>query len=103
MGHIVIHHNGVFNTWSTVVDAPIIERGLSLDDYRTWCEECYGPRCNGDFDRRTQKAIAQGTSSILNHTLEELIEGNRSGPGERTLTKDEFISKYLTIGEPTDG
>ena len=97
MGHIVIHHEGVFNVWSTVVDAPILEHGVTRAQLFEWSEDFYTPRCNHDFDWRADKAVQQGTSSLLGENLDELIVGNRAGPNEKSLSKAEFIKQYLTL------
>lgn len=81
--------------WSTVVDAPITF-GMTLEEYKEYYKSEYGNLSisSGEFDRRMKRVEETGTSSLLDKSIDSVIKGNRAGPKESELTKNQLI-EYL--------
>lgn len=82
MSQYIIHHEGAYNQWSTVVDGVCYESALTLDQLRQVISVDEG---------RLLRAHLKGSSSYL-ETLDDLIAINREA-----LSKEQFIAKYLTL------
>lgn len=72
--------------WSTVVDAPVSWVLNREQAVKEWTEE------------RVERADRNGTSIRdgypAGNTPEEIVEGNRAGPGEKALSVEEIIVAY---------
>lgn len=88
MAHFILHHEGAYNVWSTIVDAPLYESALTLDQLK---------QVEPTTDARLERAHKNGCSAIYGATLDECISVNRAGPQEARLSRDEFIAKFLTL------
>lgn len=88
MAHFIIHHDGVYNVWSTVVDAPLFDSGMTLDQLK---------REEPVTDERLARAHKTGCSAIYGETLDGCIAVNRAGPDEACMGRDEFIARFLTL------
>jgi hypothetical protein len=88
MAHFILHKDGAYNVWSTIVDAPIYESALTLDQLK---------QAEPWTDERLARAHDKGCSAIYGITLDGCIEGNRAGPEETEMPRDEFIAKFLTL------
>lgn len=102
MSHIIMHKDGAYNIWSTVVDAPIFANALTIDELRRWIEFEHGQQGLSQLDARLARAHANGTSGLDGESVEALCRFNRAGPKESRLTVGELIARYLTIdSEPS--
>lgn len=96
MPQYIIHKDGVFNVFSSVVDAPLIERGLTLEELQEWFRFMQGSAAMVELPERVERALATGTSALSGTTLQELIACNRAGPNETSLPPAEFERRYLS-------
>lgn len=96
MPQYIIHKDGAYNFYTTVADGACYESALTLDQVREIIKEEYGQQGLRELDARLERAHKTGCSAF-NETLETCIEGNRAGPRERHMPRDEFIAKYLTL------
>lgn len=96
MPQYIIHKDGVFNVFSTVVDAPLIERGLSHDELQDWYRQMNGEAAMAELPERVARAVSTGTSALTGTTLQELIAFNRAGQHESLMPPAEFERQFLT-------
>lgn len=93
----IIHKDGVYNFFSTVVDAPYFVHGLTLEQVTEYTREKYGSDGLAELPFRLERAHANGCSARYEETLEEAIRLNRAGPNESRLSFEDFVAQYLTI------
>lgn len=93
MGRYIIKIEDKYLEWSTVVDAPVTW-GVDRKDFEKWYLREYGESCRDEFDRRMIRVEEKGTSSFMHDSLDEVLKGNRAGPGETSLSKDEIYQEY---------
>jgi hypothetical protein len=87
--------------WTTVMDAPATY-GMSLAEFREYHRDEYGRSRDVELEQRLARVEATGTSCLgPDRTVDAVIEGNRAGPGESSLTKQELIQKYC-LDRPDD-
>lgn len=84
MPKFIVHHDGYFFEWSTIVDAPTTY-GMRREEFEVYFEKRYGAEAMRDLPDRLSRALAQGTSSLDGTSAESLIAGNRAGPDETEL------------------
>jgi hypothetical protein len=96
LADLIIHHNGAYNIFGTIADAPHYSSALTLDQLRQVMKENYGEHGLRTLPERLERAHKTGCSHIGGWTLDECIAGNRAGPNESAVSRDEFIAKYLT-------
>lgn len=96
MAHFIIHKDGVYNVWSTVVDAPIFDSGMTLEQLQSYIKDEHGQVGLHALPERLVRAHATGSSGIMD-SLDACIAVNRAGAKETCLSRDEFIGKYLTL------
>lgn len=94
MSNLILHHNGVYNLYSSVSDGPYYDSGLTLERLKEQTKFFYGCEGLSDLPARLKRAHKTGCSSIHGDTLQECVESNSEG-----LSTDEFIAQYLTIKE----
>lgn len=97
MAEIILHHNGAYNMFSTIVDAPIFKSALTLEQLTQYIKEEYGRTAVEELPRRLERAHAKGTSAIYDDSLADTISANRSGPNEKRLSTKAFIAQFLTL------
>jgi hypothetical protein len=85
--------------WSSVVDAPVT-CGMSLDEFREYYREEYGPGAMDGLEERLARVKEKGTSARLHDSVESLIRCNRAGAGETRLTMAQIIDHYCLGVEP---
>ncbi len=96
MGKFLLHHEGVFVEWSTVVDAPVSE-AMNLDELSGYIRNRYGEEGIDQLPARIARAVEKGTSCIgPSYTFDDIVAGNRAGPDEAELSRDELIAEYFT-------
>jgi hypothetical protein len=96
MAHYIIHLDGAYNIWSTVVDSPLFESALTLEQLSYVTKRDHGEHGLRALRDRLDRAHATGCSSYI-EDLDDVISVNRAGPKESRLSKSEFIAKYLTL------
>ncbi len=91
MPRYIIHKDGVYNVFCTIVDDCLYDGGLSLEDLRAELD----PPDPLYFQERLARAHHNGCSSFRD-SLDCCIKANRSGPNETRLSREDFVKKYLT-------
>lgn len=86
MPRYIIELGGKLLEWSTVVDAPVSEP-MDEAEFRAHYQNCYGTDGMRDLDSRLERVRATGCSSLGGLTADDVIQGNRAGPNEKTLSK----------------
>lgn len=89
MPRYIIHHDGAFNEYTTIADGACWKTAMTEADMK----RVLGP---DGSDERFQRAKETGCSGY-GQTLDTCIAGNRAGDGEKNLTRDEFIQRFLTL------
>lgn len=102
MPHYIIHKDGVYNFYSTVVDCPIFVSGLTLEQLKRYYKEEYGNQGMRELEPRLKRAQEVGTSSRIDRNLRACVRLNRAGENEANLPFNEFVAKYLTIRDDDD-
>ncbi len=85
--------NDYYMEWSQVCDAPA-GKGMELNPFTEYCKREHTPELLAILPERMARVERIGTSSINGTTAEELVAGNRAGPDETSLSKDELIRQY---------
>lgn len=95
MGRFLVHHDGLFLEWSTVVDAPVTY-GMTPEETRAYVLQRYGDEGAATVDSRMARAVERGTSCISPpYTFADVVAGNRAGPDETELSKADLIRTYF--------
>lgn len=89
MPNYILHKDGAYNVFSTVVDACYFEPALTLEQLRGVAPD--------NLAERLERAHATGCSAMDGSTLAECIACNRAGEREANLPRDEFIRRFLTL------
>lgn len=97
MPRYIIQHDGWYFEWSTVVDAPV-SRAMRLDEFWDYYKDQYGRVGLDQLPQRLERANNKGTSSFLSCSFDDLIENNRAGLNEETLSKEEIL-KFVGIAK----
>ena len=92
----IIHKDGAFNVFSSVVDACYFEPALTRVELEKWYRDEYGKSGMLGLPERIKRATDTGTSA-MGGTIDGHIDSNRCGPREGKITKAEFIRRFLTI------
>lgn len=98
----IIHKDGVYNLYSSVVDACYFVSGLTLAQLEAWYLEEYGINGMGDLPDRLERAHKKGTSCQLSEGLQRFLNCNRAGENEANLPYEEFVARFLTIRDKND-
>ena len=101
MPRYIVHHEGMFFEWSTVVDAPTT-MAMGEDQFRDHYRRKYGEVMMPGLDARLDRARANGTSALPNESARQLIAGNRAGPDEEEISFEDVIA-LVTAQEPHNG
>jgi hypothetical protein len=90
MGRALIHEQGHFFEWSTVVDAPTSE-AMEREEAIAYCwQRHHLTRC--EAEERLDRAEATGTSALGGWLSKQAIaEYNRAGPDETHLPWPELL------------
>jgi hypothetical protein len=94
MGRCIVHHEGRYLEWSTVVDAPVSET-MREAEMREWLLRRHGESVRDILDERFERAKTYGTSYHTPTDLRELLECNRAGENEACLSYEEFMAEYF--------
>lgn len=95
MPRYIIHKDGVFNVFSTIVDA-CIYHPMHREQIEQWLAE---QAATSEIARAQvmERALQKGTSSTMYDSLEETVALNRAGPNETCIPFDEFVALFLTL------
>mgnify|MGYP000967480760 CR=1 FL=1 len=97
MPQIIIHENGVFNLFSTVVDAPIFNHGIKEADLLVYLYEEGGRSRVEDFIRKRERIVENG--SFMSGSVKEVVMLNCAGKNEENIDYETFMSMFMTIPE----
>ena len=97
MAEFVVHHQGVFNLYNSISDAPVFTSGVTETKLKRYFLRQYGESGLRTLEPRLIRAREQGTSCRLDDSLQETIAANRAGPNESRVSYEEFIAKFLTL------
>ena len=91
---VKLSHNGkdYYMEWSSVTDSPMTD-GMSLEEFEEYYVNEYGKNSLANFKDRMRRVSVKGTSS-LTLSIEDLINSNRAGPSETTLTLLQLVETY---------
>lgn len=93
MAKIILHHNGVYNLYTTVADGACYVSGLTLDQLQYVIKEEEGQRGLATLPDDLARAHSHGTSCRdPSNDLRSVIEFNNEG-----LSFEDFVKTYLTI------
>jgi hypothetical protein len=96
---ILIHHNGVYNLFSLILDRPMQEVGQTQEQARVIIEREQGYSFKAslkvnDWASCLERTHTHGTSYWFPFTLQQCIDSNRAGPNETKMSSADFITKY---------
>jgi len=91
MPRYIIHHDGLFFEYSTVVDAPVT-CAMTENEFREYYINKNGDSGLVEVDERMQRAIKKGCSGYFSKSAEDELKGNRAGPNETELSFNEVIA-----------
>lgn len=100
MAHIIIHYNGAYNLYSTVVDEPLYESAISEEQLRLHVKLKDGESGLAALPERIDRAKKFGSSSFLDSSLHSVVDRNRAGVSGIRMTFNAFVDKYLTLPKP---
>lgn len=92
MPHIVIHKNGKYNVYSTIIDEPCFERGITLEALIDAYRHAYGKGGLMALEECLDRVHKTGTSSRLHENLEGTV---LMCLHKHKMTIEDFIKKYL--------
>lgn len=94
----IIYYNGVYNLWSSVVDAPLFVSGFTREMLEEYIREKEGENGLKLLPEQLEQAHKTGCDDRwLGHTLDDLIAVNRAGEHGANVPKDEFLKKFFMI------
>ena len=100
MSRYIVKLEDQYLEWETIVDAPATF-GMSLEEFAKYYREEYGRRAmEFEFPGRIQRVEAKGNSSLLGHTVDDILAHNRAGKGETCLTKEQIIQYFVRDKNP---
>lgn len=98
MPNFIIHHDGVYNYYTTVADGACYEGGLTLAQVEEIERFERGEQGLRELPRRLERAHKTGCSG-MGWSLHTCIQSTR----EPIMARDEFISRYLTLPSSGEG
>lgn len=96
MTEIILHHNGRYNFYDTIMDCIRFESSISLEQLTELIRLEYGERGIDNLPERLERAHAFGHSDPGGGTLDEFLSINRAGEDEEQLTTEEVIKRFLS-------
>lgn len=108
MPRFTVEIDGLWCTWSTVVDAPVTAL-MPKEDYEEWYRQRHEPHQRNKPDeiyeqemdlfekkmeRTFEKVEETGCSNPRYEDADEVIAFNRAGPNEENLSKEELIERF---------
>ena len=92
MGRYIIKIDDLYFEWSTIVDAPVTY-GMLESELVKYIRDQYGLKGLVGLNDRLMRVKKTGTSAH-GLTLDELIEFNRAGDNEKSLSKEDLYKKF---------
>jgi hypothetical protein len=81
--------------WSTIVDAPVTYI-QTREEHAEHLRNEYGRSYEHEIEPRLKRADERGASwQMGGSTGDETIRGNRAGPGESKITKEQILEMYV--------
>lgn len=105
MPRFIIHHDGYFLEWSTVVDAPV-SYGMRREEFEEYYLAEHGRSGMLELAARLERAERNGTSAIPFTSVESLTSLNRAGPRTECIPFSEIFRIYCRerpTGGPDEG
>lgn len=93
MAKYVIKIRDKYLEWSTAVDAPVT-RGMTREEMIEHLVLSVTEEARSNAGRRLCRADDHGSSAIPFESAEDVIFGNRAGPGETELSIDGIYDEY---------
>lgn len=97
MSQIIVHHKGAYNIYGTISDGAYFESALTLKQLKIYIKKELGEQGLRNLPQRLERAHQNGTSSIIDESLEDVLLLNRAGKNERHMSTKAFIKKFLTL------
>lgn len=94
MPTFIIHRNGLFFEWSTVIDAPVT-CAMTREEYEAHYQNMHGLLGMRELPDRLERAVESGTSSRGRSSVEDMVAGNRAGEDESELSFDAVIEMVI--------
>ena len=98
MGRFIVRIEDYYLEWSTIVDAPVTW-GMKLGEFKRHYRVRYGTEGMLELPKRLARVEKTGTSSMIGHRVADLVNFNRAGPNESSLTYKEIWQAYC-LNEP---
>jgi len=99
MGHIIAKFGDRYMEWTTVSDGPITPL-LTVPELKRYILQAYGYKELQELPERIARADAQGTSSRMGTSAQDLLAHNAIGPnGAPVTTEAEMIRLFGPDGE----
>ena len=90
MPRSIVHHDGWFFEWSTIVDAPVTI-GMRRQEFKAYFLERFGQAAMLDLPRRLDRAVEFGTDLDTPTSARDLLAFNRAGRDETDLPFEDVI------------
>lgn len=91
MPKFIVHHDGWFFEWSTIVDAPTTE-AMRREAFEEYYQDQHGKVGMRELPARLERAVKYGTSSMDQMSAEDLIAGNRAGDDETEMSFTDILN-----------
>jgi hypothetical protein len=99
MGRMIIKIKDMYLEWSTIFDGPATY-GMTLDELEEYIKEEYGNEGLRKLPERLRRVEKFGTSRWPRASVEEVVDSNKAGEGEASLTLDEIYRDYCENRPP---
>lgn len=96
MPKYIIHHEGAYNLYTTIMDGACYEEAMTLEELQQLVKDEQGNEGLRELPASLERAHRTGCSSFT-ESLDDCLVANRAGPNETELSKDEFIKRFLTL------
>lgn len=98
MPSFIVHRKGAYNIFSTVSDMFYFEPAATLSELEEWYQAEYGNPGMKTLTERLERAHATGCSAYQPFDgIDWIIDSNRCGEMETTLSESECIARFLTL------
>lgn len=100
MPRYILHHEGWFFEWSTVVDAAVTP-AMTPAEFTSYYRNYYGLRDMAELPARLERAVRVGTSSKVpgHESARSVVANNRMGESGQSLSFDDVISAIISARE----
>ena len=93
---IILHYNGRYNFYSTILGAPVLSNALNQDEINNQPGCTSGLPWYKDYKSKVRQAKKYGSSCKEPTSLVDAISLNRAGKDGEHIGVDEFISLFLS-------